>query len=152
MKKLIILILVLNSFILPAQSFRTWAKGNAVTWSCLILAGGCDGLAESVKFHYQSTDRKLNLNDNQWNPDISWRNKYKGGDPANGEKFLLSTRTLSFLTDGYHRTRAVKNLFIGAGIAFKIGTKQKWYYYLLDIGSYSLAYGIGFNLTYEYLR
>lgn len=117
-----------------------------------MVAGGADGFAESVKFHYPSTDRKLNLNDKVWNPDISWRNKYKRNDPALGEKFPGSTTIFVFVTDGYHRARMVRNVMIVIGIAFKIGHRQKWYLYLVDMASCTVAYSVGFNVVYEYLK
>lgn len=39
--------------------------------------------------------------------DKSWRNKYKNGDPKQGEKFFGSTTFLVWLTDGWHLFQTV---------------------------------------------
>ena len=151
-----LLFVLFISFILTVsmfgQGFKKYCKQNLISWGCLFVAGSADGLAESLKFHYESTDKKLNLNDNYWNPSISWTNKYKNHDPAQGERFFLSTTALCWTTDGYHMSRMVRNFAVCAGLAFKIGHKQKWYMYVADFASYTVAYSIGFNATYEFLK
>ena len=37
-----------------------------------------------------------------WNKSQSWENKWKNGDPEQGERFFLSSTVLVFLTDGWH--------------------------------------------------
>lgn len=39
---------------------------------------------------------------NWWNPNISWKNKYKNNDPTQGPKFFGSTTFLVWLTDAWH--------------------------------------------------
>jgi hypothetical protein len=151
------IILIMVSLSCSGQSFGQkvgkYLKSNAATLSCLFVAGGADGFAESLKFHYPSVKRKLNLSDAYWNPDVSWRNKYAYGDPEKGNKFFLSTTALVWTTDGYHMSRMVRNTAIVAGIAFKIGGgKQKWYMYAVDLVTCSIAYSAGFNLSYELLK
>lgn len=97
---------------------------------CLMAASGAlDGFAETLKFHY---DRVDGLNDDFWNPAISWKNKYKHGNPAEGEAFTGSTTVFVGVTDGYHLTRTLRNCCMITGITLKIGDKQKWYYYVLE--------------------
>ena len=37
-----------------------------------------------------------------WNKDESWRNKWKNGDPLQGERFLGSSTVFVWATDGWH--------------------------------------------------
>ncbi len=39
---------------------------------------------------------------NWWNPDESWKLKWKNGDHLQGERFFGSSTFLVFLTDGWH--------------------------------------------------
>lgn len=51
--------------------------------------------------------------DQYWNPNQSWTNKYKNGDPNQGPDYFGSTTFLVGLTDGYHSMGTVRN-FTGA--------------------------------------
>lgn len=85
--------------------------------SLLFLSGICEGMVEALRFRYQSVKRLLNTSDRFWNPAISWKNKYKNGDPAQGAKFLFSTNALVWLTDGYHLMNFVSNCLLFAAFA-----------------------------------
>lgn len=113
--------------------------------TCLFISGGFEGSAEYLKFHYDGSSQF-------WNPSLSWRNKWKNGDPAQGEKFFLSSTLLVGLTDGYHLLRTGRNVFIVTGIAIKIDEKKKWYKYLIDGLIVYTSYNMGFNLMYESLK
>ena len=116
------------------------------------LSGAFDGSAEAIKFHYPKIDEKLNLNDNFWNPAISWKNKYKNQDPAQGPAYFGSTTFLCWTTDGYHLMRMGRNISMMAAITIKLGDKQKWYVYIIQGIIYYVAYTTGFNISYELLK
>jgi hypothetical protein len=126
-------------------------KKDIIPLVCTFQAGIYEGFAEGLKFHYESIDSKLGLNDNYWNPAMSCNNKYKNGDPAQGEAFPMSTTVFVWTTDGYHLTRAARNTCLMAGLTFKLGEKQKWYEYLLEFIAYYITFTLGFNITYELL-
>ncbi len=65
------------------------------------LSAACKGVMDTLQFHFE-TSRFKKKNPAFWNPKISWRNKYKNGDPAQGPRFPLSATVLVFLTDGWH--------------------------------------------------
>ena len=131
-------------------SLNCFAQGqNIASYALVLTSGAADGMAEGVKWHFDKMDKTYNLNDSYWNPDISWRNKYKGGLPANGPKFVGSTTFLVWTTDGYHMARAVRNTsFVGAVVIHPF-KKKKWYWYVVDFASYYLTYTVGFNITYR---
>lgn len=139
-------ILLFVPVMLPGQVLK---KKDIAPLCLTFTAGMFEGTAEALKFHYDRVDRKLSLNDSFWDPEISWRNKYKNGDPAQGERFTGSSTTLVWTTDGYHAMRFGRNACIMTGMSLKFGDKQKWYEYLLEIIAYYLSYQLGFTVTYD---
>lgn len=84
----------------------------------LLFAGIFRGLREVIQFRYDNFKEMFPfVNDNFWNPKISWRNKYKNNNPELGEKFYFSTSFLVFLTDGYHLLANLTHLFLALAIS-----------------------------------
>lgn len=112
------------------------------------VAGLADGVNQYLSFHYDG-------NSQYWQPDISWTNKYKHHDPAQGAAFPGSRTWLVFVTDGYHLTRFVEHLGIFSAITLRAvyainGTKKKWWVYIIEGATYWLvnraSFAIGYNL------
>jgi len=129
--------------------FKTYCKQRAASWTAIFTAGALDGGVEVLRFHYDKVDSKLNLNDQFWNPNISHTNKYKNGDPSQGEAYFGSTTFLIASTDGYHLLRFFQHQAIIAGAVFSFRKGQKWWMYTVDIVVCTVIYCIGFNLSYE---
>jgi hypothetical protein len=142
MKKLVTIILFLICFVSYSQSNY---KNLALTSSLSFASGLCDGTAEHLKFHYTG-------NSTYWNPNLSWTNKWKNGDPLQGERFWQSSRALVWTTDGYHLMRHGRNIFAMSAIVIHIGEKKKWYLYGVDYFANFISYTIGFTVTYELLK
>ena len=118
-------------------------KFQPVTTGLMVLSGASKGTADYLQFHYTGQSQF-------WNPDLSWRNKWKNGDPAQGEKFPGSSTVFVSLTDGWHMCNTVNKFSCIAAITIQIGGKKKPIkYYLLDFLTYSAAYSAGFVMTYE---
>lgn len=85
---------------------------------CLfLLAGIAEAHMDCLQFHFFDTPfvkRKHQF----WNPEISWKNKYKNGNSSIGPAFLGSTTIFVFLTDGWHLMKFLRNLFIFSGLLF----------------------------------
>jgi len=110
-------------------------------------AGVSEGTAEALKWHYEATGFK---NDKYWNPEISWRNKYKNGNTAQGAAFFGSTTFLVWTTDGYHLARSIRSAMIMTGVLLTPDLKgQRWYIYIAKAVMYSVAYTSGFHLSYS---
>ena len=139
-----ILIFILLSFTCQAQ-FKKHIPSYALTF----IGGFADGGAEALKWHYDQVDARLNLNDQYWNPQVSYRNKYAGGITANGAKFPGSTTYLVWTTDGYHMMRMVRNVSITGAIIFHPYQKKKWHKYLIDFVGHMVVYQAGFALSYN---
>lgn len=134
----------------PYKKVTGYLNKNKVSLSCAFIAGFAEGNREILRHDYEAFKRVFpGANDKFWNPAISWQNKWKNGDPAQGEKFFGSTSFLVATTDGTHLAGSIRNLAWVGTVTFKIGEKKKWYLYLLDAGTHWLAYSAGFNLTYH---
>lgn len=108
----------------------------------VFIAGLAEGVMDFLQFHFL-------VHNKFWNPDISWKNKWKDGNPLKGEKFWQSSRALVFLTDGWHLMKFVRNLFIFA--SFLVLPDYSFAYLLMWVLLMRLLYGIGFTITYKYL-
>lgn len=129
--------------ILPAAAFYT--------------AGFSDGISQMLQFHYWDFKKIFpKANDQFWNPDISWINKYARDKEGNlirplKERFPLAKTALVWSTDGFHFTRTTTRLFNTIGVITSIGQKRPWWHYLLDIFIYTTIRNIGFHSSYTIL-
>lgn len=127
--------------------------------SAMFVSGFLDGTIEAIKFHYDSgfKPRFKNVDDQFWNPDVSWTNKYKNGNPDEGPKFRGSTNSLVCLTDAYHGLRTAKNLVNTLTLTFYINRgrkdlkKIKIKKILLDALILTTIRNVGFTASYSVL-
>lgn len=152
MKKLFTIFLALITLTASAQLFtkKEW-RNLAITSGLMFTAGAMDGTSETLKLRYDVfADRFPGANPQFWDYNRSWPNKWKNGDPAQGEAFWQSSRALAWTTDGYHLTRTCRNALIVTAITIKIGERpKKWYKYVIEAGVNYLAYGAGFSTAYD---
>lgn len=115
------------------------------------VSGAAKGIADVISVHYDNFSRvHPGANQQYWDPAVSWRNKYKNGDPVQGAKFPGSTTIFVSLTDAWHLCNTVNKAAIIGAITIRIGDKKRPFtYYLADFALYSLSYSAGFWLTYE---
>jgi len=101
MKTILLCLFVSLAVTLNAQLFsKKEQKRILLTSSALLLSGSMDGTSETLKFKYNSFKTIFPYCNNQyWNPDLNWRNKWKSGDPTKGEKFPLSSTVFVFTTE-----------------------------------------------------
>lgn len=95
--------------------FSTFSRSQTVgqmivSGGLMYVSGYADGVAETVQFNYNGyTKRHPNTNPTWSNPDISWRNKWKDGNPEKGPAFTGSTHIFVGLTDLYHLGNTIRN-------------------------------------------
>lgn len=143
----------------PSKHRKINLKQYVIPASTMFISGLLDGTIEAIKFHYYSGFKRRfkNANDQFWNPDMSWTNKYKNGNPDDGPKFFESTNSLVFTTDAYHGLRTAKNLVNTFTITFYINRarkdlrKMKFKKVLLDALILTTIRNIGFTTTYSIL-
>lgn len=146
MKKIVLFVL----FLLPLVTFSQY-KLKPIPIGLTFIAGASKGVADKLQFHYYEVKEIFpNINDNFWNPDISYKNKWKNGDPMQGEAFWGSSRWFVCFTDGWHGANTTHKTAIIGAICFNIGDRKRPFkYYLYDFVVYSLSYSTGFWITYE---
>ena len=94
-------------------------------------------------------DSKLSrLNPSFWNKHLSWKNKWKNGEPSQGEKFLGSSTFFVWLTDAWHLFNSLSYVSAFAlGIFSTIFLNQ--FYFII------IPFVIGliiFEYTYRWLK
>ena len=107
----------------------------------MILAGILNATMDVVIYRWDKSffKKKLSKYSQFFNPKESWRNKYKSGVPALGEKFPFSTSALVFLTDWWHLAKCLMILCISLAIIFYspiIGILDFLIYYIIFSASF----------------
>lgn len=95
-----------------------------------------------------------------WNELESWRNKWAGGLPENGEAFPGSSTIFVSLTSGWHLMQLVMlTCFFAAIVSYKEiqvyldeTKKVHWRNKPLDFVIMSVGFRVIFELTYRYLK
>ena len=125
-------------------------KNKIITGSLVFVAGTAKGFNETLQFNYRIFEKTFPGANKQWfDPKISWRNKYEGGNPDNGPKFFLSTSLFVMITDQYHLNNFIQRSALMSALIIKIGEgKKPFKYYLLDLLYYTACHQIGFAATY----
>lgn len=116
----------------------------------MLVSAFCDGTSEVLKIKYEDFKRVFpNANDQFWDYNISWVNKYHNGIPPT-PKFPFSKTGLVFTTDGYHLMRMMRNCTMVVGVTIPLGSKPKnWKTYVTEGLILYGAYTIGFNMSYD---
>lgn len=124
----------------------------------LVCAGMCNGVMDSLQFHYPATvfSNPARFNQQFWNPAVSWKNKYRNGDPKQGEAFPASSTALVFVTDGWHLAKFLMlKLFLLTVVVFRPFSRRDGYSLMqaggLNVAAFitlHLCFQLGFKLTY----
>src|ERR1041385_2663132 len=70
-------------------------KNKLITGGLAFTAGAAKGFNETLLFHWDAFHHTFpNANPKWFNPDVSWRNKYKNGNCEEGPRYPLSTSVL----------------------------------------------------------
>lgn len=139
----------------PLVQIATQFKKDIPSLAAIFVAGMADGLNQTLEFHYGTFKHVFpKANDEYWNPQISWTNKYKNNNSADGPKYFGSTSFLVWTTDGYHMTRFVEDAGLMSSIVLRINVyeKRKWWYYVIEGAGYWVINRAGFVLVYNGLQ
>jgi hypothetical protein len=130
-------------------------SGNKLlTGGLMMLSGAAKGLNETLEFNWHGFAAVFPKANPKWfYPQQSFKNKYKDGDPAKGEKFPLSSSVLVMFTDQYHLDNFIHRGALTAALVIKIGEgKKPFRHYLFDALYYTAAYQLGFGSVYYYFK
>lgn len=127
-----------------------WKRG-LLCFGTGLFSGATRGIHETINYRY---DRfKLmhpGANDQYWNPQESWTNKYRNRDPEQGPKFPLSTTALVGFTDAKHLFGQASTAgTFTMGLLVTLGDKKPWHHYALNALSSAVGYGLGFHIIYD---
>lgn len=156
-KKVALFILLLAGLFKNIHAQKKF-KDYLLTGSAMLVSGMIDGTKESISFHYQGFKRFFpKANDKFWDPSISWRNKYKNNDPAQGQKFYGSTNMLVFTTDAYHALRTTQRAIDGLVLVSYMNKnctgrqsfRKRFKSMAKDFLILTAIRCVGFNLTYN---
>lgn len=117
-----------------------------------VLASICEAVMDTLQFHYISSIFKNFENNIFWDPEVSWRNKYKDGDPKKGPKFLFSDTLFVGITDAWHLFKLFRNLFIFLGVFFLLLQFTTFWISVIVTIALRLFFGFGFTVFYEMLK
>ena len=125
-------------------------KNKWITGGLVFMAGASKGFNETLIFHYDQFQQRFPRANPEWfNPQDSWKNKYKNGDPSQGAKYPLSTTVLVMTTDQYHLDNFINKTAWTSAILIKLGEEKKSFKnYLFDLLYYTACHQLGFALTY----
>lgn len=80
-----------------------------------------------------------------WDENIAWKNKWKNGDPAQGERFFGSSTVFVAFTSGFHLMQLVYlNAFFAALVLY-----SKIVSPLADFFIFGVAFRLIFELSYR---
>ncbi|HJS55839.1 MAG TPA: hypothetical protein VJ765_14900 [Chitinophagaceae bacterium] len=152
----LIVLLFLASFSLQAQEKnadkKKWRidKNNILAGSLVFIGGATKGFNETLQFNYKIFEKTFPGANNQWfDPKVSWRNKYEGGNPDNGPKYFLSTSVFVMFTDQYHLNNFIHRAALMSALVIKIGEpKRPFKHYIYDLLFYTACYQAGFAAAY----
>jgi len=127
----------------------------------IILSGIFKGFMDALRFHYSQSFFINFKNEQFWNPNISWLNKYNSvlyNDGIKFPKFFGSTTFFVWLTDGWHLLQMIylNLLFLAMGMAFTnrfILITNDFYSIIIMTLIFSVlfktAFEVSYNLSYK---
>ena len=132
-----------------AQKWKEYNPKRAIApAACAFVSGASWGVHETVTSHPQYIP--AGWNKQFWDNRISWKNKYKNGDPEQGEAFFGSTTFLVSATDARHLFASVhRTTLFATGITLTIGEKRPFVHYVADAALSAIAFSAGFHLMYS---
>jgi hypothetical protein len=123
--------------------------GTIIGFILILISAVAKSVMDKLQFHYGRSIFLKFKNQQFWNPEISWKNKWKNGDKLQGESFFLSSTVLVFTTDAWH---LFQNIFLNSlflGLFFITFKEISWLKALLFLLS-RVIFGLTFTYVYTY--
>jgi hypothetical protein len=114
----------------------------------VFLAAICNAIMDVITYRFDLSifSKLVRL---KWyiDPSVSWRNKYKNGDPNQGPIFPFSTSILCAITDLWHLTKSIMLVLLYVGITCYVPIINP----VLDVILYYIVFGVTFELFWSIL-
>jgi hypothetical protein len=115
------------------------------------LAAASNAVMDTLQFRYERSVFARWESCRQWlDPQVSWRNKWKNGDPQQGEAFPLSSTALVAVTDAWHLAKSVMLFSLAVAIVapFTRLIRLRWPAWVLVVLGMKLVFGLVFELLF----
>lgn len=91
-----------------------------------------------------SSEGRLPWNPDYWDKMRSWKNKWKNGDPAQGERWFTSSTLTVLFSDGWHLMQFFHLNFLFCTLLV--------FDSLLHVAIYRVVFGLTFEPLYRFLK
>ncbi len=125
----------------------------AVSFLLFVCAAASNAVMDTLSFRYDKSVFSRSPAMMNWSdPRISWKNKWKDGDPAQGEAFFLSSTALVAFTDAWHLFKSIAILCVLLAIMapFTQAFKLHWGAWIAILAGMKLIYGIIFESLFTF--
>lgn len=142
------------------MNFKAILKSILIVGALAALSGAAKAVKDTVSHHYATSVFAKLGNEQYWNADVSWKNKYKDYNNANIKpRFVMATTWLVSLTDAWHLFDMLHRVFlIAAGVmggiyaSRSVGLGWRYWQYAFYHYVYILVAGaVSFHVCYTYL-
>lgn len=116
----------------------------------IVLSAISEAIVDTISFHYNKSIFTKIKNPGYWNPEWSWRNKYKHYDPKFGERFFQSSGLFVFITDAWHLFKMLSKFFIWIGLLSLAFIDNPMKVFIIGIGL-KIVHQSVFHLFFTYL-
>ena len=122
----------------------------------IILSAISEAVMDKLQFHWSKTVFAINpdrYNPKFWNPEVSWKNKYKYIETLEPlePKFIGSTTLFVFTTDAWHLFKFFKNTSIFLAIFFALLICKNLLFTTFFIFILRIVFGLVFTIFYDKL-
>lgn len=120
--------------------------GTVTGFILILISAVAKAAMDKLQFHYSRSIFSKFKNQQFWNPEISWKNKWKNGDKSQGESFFLSSTLFVSITDAWHLFQNIflNSLFIGLSLLFPLDGKS-----ILVLLTSRILFGVLFTYTFH---
>ena len=129
---------------------------KAAVLSFLLFAGAVssNAIMDTLSFRYDKSVFANFTHCQHWlDPRISWKNKWKNGDPAQGEAFFLSSTAWVAATDAWHffKSVAILCVLLAIIVPFTQVFSFHWTAWLGVFIGLKVAYGLLFESLFAHV-
>ena len=118
-----------------------------------MLGAFFNSIMDTLQFRYSGSVFAGHGYDDFFNPHISWKNKWKDGNPAQGEAYPGSSTVFVLFTDAWHLAQFLMFTCFELAVLLLlyINYRLKWYTLLSLFLGMKILFGLTFEIFFKYL-